>query len=129
MPAVKSRYSLPSAVRTTEPEPDTTSRSVVRNQTSLRCEPIVNPFHHVAAGPPRLTGQHHAAGVGAASDGVREPDARALDLADPGLAAQLVHELDDLSEGRGAERLALRQQPAARIDRPGAAQCRRARRQ
>ena len=39
-----------------------------------------------------------------------------------GLAAQLVHELDDLAERRRAERLALRQQAAARVHRPGAAE-------
>ena len=58
-----------------------------------------------------------AAGVGAAADGVREADARALDLAGAGVAAELVHELDDLTERRRAERLALRQQAAARVDR------------
>ena len=112
MPRVKSRYSLPSAVVTVQPEPDTTSRSVTWNQTSLRCEPMRSP--RVA-----LHDDDDAARVRAAADGVREPDPRAVDLARPGLAPQLVHELDDLAERRRAERLALRQQPAARVDRAG----------
>ena len=41
----------------------------------------------------------------------------------PGFSAQLVYQLDDLSERRRAERLALREQPAARVDRSA---CRRA---
>ena len=62
-----------------------------------------------------LSRDDDAAGVGAAPDRVREADARAVDLAGAGLAAELVHELDDLSERRRAERFALRQQAAARV--------------
>ena len=51
-----------------------------------------------------------------------EADARAVDLAGAGVAAELVHELDDLAERRRAERLALRQQPAARVHRSRAAE-------
>jgi len=60
---------------------------------------------------------------------MREADPRALDLPRPGLAAQLVHELDDLAERGRPERFALREQAAARIHRPGAAQRGRARRE
>ena len=64
-----------------------------------------------------LPGHDDAARVGAAPDGVGEPDARAVDLAVARVAAELMHELDDLAERRRAERLALRQQAAARVHR------------
>ena len=38
-------------------------------------------------------------------------------MARPGLAPELVHQLDDLAERRRAERLALREQAAARVHR------------
>src|SRR3982074_3166046 len=44
MPAVKSRYSLPSTVVIQEPEPDTTFRSVTLNHTSERCELIARCY-------------------------------------------------------------------------------------
>ena len=46
---------------------------------------------------------------------MREPDACVVDLARSRLAAELMHDLDDLPERRRAQRLALRQQSAARI--------------
>src|SRR2546421_12512289 len=68
-----------------------------------------------------------AAGVGAAADGVGEADARGArttgtalpggDLACARLTAKLVHELDHLTERGRAQRLALREQPAARVHR------------
>src|SRR5438128_9306113 len=119
MPAVKSRYSAPSAVRIVLPEPDTISRSVVRNQTSLRCEPMLNSS---------CSARHDdAAGVSAAPDRMREANPRALDLPRPGLAPKLVDQLDDLAERRRAERLALRQQAAARVHGAGAPELGRSR--
>ena len=64
----------------------------------------------------------HAARVRAAPDGVGQPDPRAGNLARSGVAAQLMHQLDDLSERRRAQRLALREQAAAGVHREGAAQ-------
>src|SRR5262249_30173752 len=58
---------------------------------------------------------------------MRERDARALYLARPRLAAELVHELDDLTESRRAEWFALRQQATARVHRQLAAERGRAR--
>src|SRR5438552_43517 len=105
MPAVKSRYSRPSAAVTTHPEPETTSRSVVRNHTSLRCE--LMPFPSSSPFPHPVSALHdHTARIRAAADGVREPDPRPGNLARSGVAAQLMHQLDDLSERRGAQRLA-----------------------
>ena len=49
-----------------------------------------------------------------------ERDTRALHLAGARVAAQLAGELDHLTERGRAEGLALRQQPAARVDRQGA---------
>ena len=40
-----------------------------------------------------------------------------VDLAGAGVAAELAHQLDHLAQGRGAERLALRQQPARAVHR------------
>src|SRR5262245_14853690 len=57
------------------------------------------------------------AGVGTAADGLGEADGGPLDLAGAGAALQLVDELDHLADGRGAEGLALRQQPATGVDR------------
>ena len=45
-----------------------------------------------------------------------------FDLPRTGFAAQLAHQLDDLTERGGAERLALRQQSTARVHRPRAAE-------
>ena len=59
------------------------------------------------------TGEDRDAGVGAAADGVGEADPGAVDLAGAGGAAELADELDHLTERRRAERLALREQPAA----------------
>src|ERR1700680_1905580 len=115
MPAVKSRYSVPSAVYTVHPEPDTTSRSVVRNHTSLRCEPMNSPCGWLAR-------HDHTARVRAAPNGMGETDPCALDLAWAGIAAELVHQLDQLAERRRREWLALRQTPPARVDRSRAAQ-------
>src|SRR5439155_8088768 len=63
----------------------------------------------------RLPGDDDARGVRAAPDRVRETDACVVDLARSRLASKLVHDLDDLAERRRAERLAFRQQSAARI--------------
>ena len=50
----------------------------------------------------RSAGEDHHAGVGAATDRVRERGPRPLDLAGPALASELAHQFDDLAEGRGA---------------------------
>src|SRR5437660_459704 len=49
-------------------------------------------------------------------------EARALDLALAGLAAQLRHQLEDLPEAGRADRVALRFQPAGRVDRDPSAE-------
>src|SRR6476469_359752 len=97
-----------------QPEPETTSRSVVRNQTSLRC--AVMPF------PSSSALADHAARVRAAPDGVGQADPRPCNLARSGLASQLMHQLDDLPECRGPEWLALREEPPAGIHREGGAE-------
>ena len=61
MPLVKSRYSVPSAVVTVHPDPDTTGRSVTWNHTSARCPPIAadyvsNPGRSVVSGRPAVHG-------------------------------------------------------------------------
>src|SRR5439155_724597 len=64
-----------------------------------------------------LARQDDDAGVRAAAHRVRERDARAGHLARPRRAAELPGELDDLGEGRGAQRLALGEQAARGVDR------------
>jgi 4-amino-4-deoxy-L-arabinose transferase-like glycosyltransferase len=61
--------------------------------------------------------QDDHAGVRAAADGVGERDLGAGDLARSGASPQLPHQLDDLPERRRAERLALGEEPATRVDR------------
>src|ERR1043165_5213539 len=58
--------------------------------------------------------------VGAAADRVCKAHTRTLDLADARLAAQLPHQLHHLTERRGAERLALRQETTRDVDRAAA---------
>ena len=58
-----------------------------------------------------------AARVGAAPDGVREPTRAPSTWRSRLSPRSWSDELDDLAERRRAERLALRQQPAARVDR------------
>ena len=53
---------------------------------------------------------------------MREADARVLDLAPAGLAAQLRHQLVDLREAGGAGRVAARDQPAVGVERDAAAE-------
>src|SRR5579885_2829875 len=60
--------------------------------------------------------EDHDARVGAAADRVPDGNARAVDLACIGTPAELPGELDDLSEGGGAQRLPFREEPPARID-------------
>src|SRR5262249_21886232 len=69
-------------------------------------------------GPPRPSGdQDRDAGVGAAADRVGEGDARAMNLARTGRAAQLPGELDDLAESGSTQGFALGEQAAAWVDR------------
>ena len=72
-------------------------------------------------GRARLPREDHDAGVGAAPDGVREADARVRHLTRAARAAELPDDLDRLAERRGAERLALREEAAARVDRAAGA--------
>src|SRR5690348_3176211 len=64
-----------------------------------------------------VSGQDDYAGVRAAAHRVRERDACAGHLARPRRAAELPGELDDLAEGRGAERLALGEEATRGVDR------------
>ena len=57
----------------------------------------------------------------AEADDVREADLRAFDLAGAGLAAQVPDDLDDVGDAGRAERVALREQAAAGVDRDLAA--------
>ena len=58
----------------------------------------------------------------AAAGALRQADARAVDLARAGAALQLPHDLDHLRDAGGAERMALGEQAAARVDRHAAAE-------
>src|ERR1700704_4954656 len=80
MPAVKSRYSLPSAVVIHEPEPDTTFRSVTLNHTSERYEGTVRCYVSwvraaVLVRPPRA--RSRAPHRPCRRDGTPSPPARA----------------------------------------------------
>src|SRR5262249_28736874 len=67
-----------------------------------------------------LPAEDHHACVGAAPDGVGESDARVRHLTGAARTAELPHDLDRLADGGRAERLALREQTAARVDREAA---------
>src|SRR5262249_32704405 len=62
------------------------------------------------------TAEHaHEHGGRVAAEGVGETDLGTVDLARPGLAAKLGHDLDDLSGAGGADRMALGLQAARRV--------------
>ena len=99
MPAVKSRYSVPSAVQIVLPEPDTISRSVVRNHTSLRCEAMPFPLRC-----PLLPLDDHATCIRAPADSVGQSDPRAGNLAVPNVVPRLTGTpggIDTLGPGLG----------------------------
>src|SRR5262249_58158349 len=62
------------------------------------------------------TAEHaHEHGGRVAAEGMGETDLGTVDLARPGLAAKLGHDLDDLSGAGGADRMALGLQAARRV--------------
>src|SRR3989449_5194749 len=76
----------------------------------------------MAISVPPLEDVDDRGGPGAAQ-GVRQPAARADDLALAALSAELPHDLHRLRDARGADRLTSRLQPAGGIDGNLAVQC------
>src|SRR5262245_11918495 len=66
----------------------------------------------------------HQHGRSIAAQGVRESPARSLDLARPGLAAELSHDLRHLRRAGRADRVALGLEPARRVHRNFSAEAR-----